>query len=153
MNLKQVLQPAIDLASKGFPVTFALDSEIAARQERLLMDPEAKRLFFREDGSRHPVGSIFKQPDLAWTLTQIRRRGVKGFYEGPVADRIVANMEANDGLITHDDLAGYRVVERTPLRGIPRLRHRGVAATSSGGTVMLQILNILGGVPARRLGP
>ncbi|MEP5764648.1 MAG: gamma-glutamyltransferase [Halieaceae bacterium] len=144
MSLKQVLQPAIDLARKGFPVSFALDSEFGARQERLLMDAEAKRLFFRPDGSRLPVGSVFRQPELAWTLQQIRKRGSRGFYEGPVADRIVSNMEANEGLISHSDLANYKVIERAPVRG----SYRGYEIVappppSSGGTHIIQILNIL----------
>ena len=144
MSLKQVIQPAIELASNGFPITFALDFELRSRQERLLMDAEASRLFFRKDGSRHPVGDTLKQPDLAWTLKQIRKQGVDGFYKGAVADRIVANMEANDGLISHADLAGYQVIERQPVRG----EYRGyeIVATpppSSGGVIIIQILNML----------
>jgi len=144
MTLKQVIQPAIDLAARGFPVSYALDSELAARQQRLLMDPEAKRLFFRADGSRHEVGDILRQPDLAWTLKQIRKRGAAGFYGGEVARRIVADMEANDGLISLDDLAAYRVTERRPLRGT--YRGYDIVAPpppSSGGTHIIQILNIL----------
>ena len=144
MSLKQVIKPAIELARRGFPVSFALDSELAARQERLRMDPEAKRLFFQKNGARIPVGDNIQQADLAWTLGQIRKHGTRGFYEGPVADRIVANMEANDGLITHADLAAYTVVERTPVRGT----YRGFEIVappppSSGGTHIIQILNIL----------
>ena len=146
MSLKQVIKPAIDLAADGFAVTFALDSEIASREKRLLMDPEASRLFFRKDGSRLPVGEQFRQPDLAWTLKQISKKGVDGFYRGPVADRIVASMEANDGMITHEDLANYTVVEREPVRG--SYRGYDIVSTpppSSGGTHIIQILNILEG--------
>jgi gamma-glutamyltranspeptidase/glutathione hydrolase len=144
MSLKQVIQPAIDLASKGFPISFALDFELGSRQERLLMDPESKRLFFNKDGSRHAVGTTLRQPDLAWTLKQIRRKGMDGFYKGAVADRIVANMEANGGLISHEDLAGYSAIERKPLRG----DYRGFEIVappppSSGGAIIIQILNIL----------
>ena len=146
MSLKQVIQPAINLASKGFPVSFALDFEIESRQKRLLQDAEAKRLFFREDGSRYPVGETLRQPDLAWTLKQVRKRGTAGFYQGPVADRFVASMEANEGLITHEDLANYAVIERDPVRGT----YRGFEIVappppSSGGTHIIQILNILEG--------
>ncbi len=153
MSLKQVLQPAIDLASKGFAITFALDAEFASRQKRLLQDPEAARLFFDKNGKRRAVGSIFRQPDLAWTLQQIRKRGMAGFYEGPVADRIVANMEANEGLITHADLAGYKVVEREPIRGTFRgYQIVGAPPPSSGGTHIIQILNILEGYDANEWG-
>ena len=146
MSLSQVIRPAIALAEKGFPVSFALDSEIAAREERLKQDAEAARLFFQEDGSRRPVGEIFRQRDLAWTLKQIKRHGADGFYKGPVADRIVANMEANQGLITHADLAGYTVIEREPVRG--SYHDYEIVATpppSSGGTHIIQMLNILEG--------
>jgi len=153
MSLEQVIQPAIDLAQDGFSTTFALDLEIAAREQRLLQDPEAKRLFFLEDGSRRPVGSLFRQPDLAWTLRQIREHGVDGFYTGPVADRIVADMEANDGLITHADLAGYKVIEREPVRGTyDGYEIVAPPPPSSGGTHIIQILNIMEGYDTRDWG-
>lgn len=146
MSVRQVLKPAIELASKGFEVSWALDYELGNRQERLLANPEAARLFFDKDGTRFPVGSRFRQPELAWTLQQIQRRGADGFYAGKVADRIVADMVAHDGLITHQDLADYKVVEREPVRGT----YRGyeIVATpppSSGGVHIIQILNILEG--------
>ncbi len=146
LPLKTVIQPAIALADKGFPVSFALDSEIAARESRLRKDPEALRIFFQADGSRRPVGELFRQPDLAWTLKQIRKRGRDGFYRGPVAERIVTNMEANGGLISRDDLAGYRVIEREPVRG--SYHGYDIVATpppSSGGTHIIQMLNIMEG--------
>jgi gamma-glutamyltranspeptidase/glutathione hydrolase len=149
MKLEDVIAPAIRLAEKGFPVSFALDSEIAAREERLKMDPEAARLFFKRDGSRMAVGETFRQRDLAWTLKQIKRKGADGFYRGDVAERIVANMQANDGLITHADLENYRVIEREPVRG----SYRGyeIVATpppSAGGTHIIQMLNIMEGYAA-----
>lgn len=153
MSLAQVIQPAIELADKGFTVTFALDSEIAARENRLLKDPEARRLFFMKDGGRMPVGHKFRQRDLAWTLKQIRRKGRDGFYSGEVARRIVADMKANNGLITLDDLASYRVVEREPVRG-RFLDYEIVSAPppSSGGVHILQIMNILEGYPLTEWG-
>ncbi len=134
-------------------MSFALDSEIASRESRLQQDPEALRIFFREDGSRHPVGELFRQPDLAWTLKQIRKRGRDGFYKGAVAERIVADMQANDGLISREDLAGYQVVERAPVRG----SYRGyeIVSTpppSSGGTHIIQMLNILEGYNPQQWG-
>jgi gamma-glutamyltranspeptidase/glutathione hydrolase len=153
MNLEQVIQPAIELADKGFPVTFALDSEFAAREERLLQDAEAKRLFFRKDGSRYPVGDTLRQRDLAWTLKQIHERGGEGFYEGEVARRIVADMQANGGLITLEDLAAYKVVEREPVRG--KFRDFEVVSApppSSGGVHIVQILNILESYPLAEWG-
>jgi len=153
MSLKQVLDPALKLAQKGFPVSYALDFELADRQERLLQDAEAKRLFFLPDGSRHAVGDTLRQPDLAWTLQQIRKRGAAGFYQGPVADRIVADMEANGGLISHADLAAYRVIERAPVRGTYRaFEIVAPPPPSSGGTHIIQILNIFEGYQPREWG-
>jgi gamma-glutamyltranspeptidase/glutathione hydrolase len=153
MSLAEVIEPAIRLAEKGFPVSYALDSEFAAREKRLLEDPEARRLFFRKDGSRYPVGSILRQKDLAWTLKQIRKRGRDGFYAGAVADRIAGDMKANGGLITRADLANYRVVEREPVRGT--FRDFEVVATpppSSGGVHIVQILNIMEAYPLEAWG-
>ncbi len=154
MSLKDVIKPAIHLAEKGFPVSFAVNSEFAAREERLKQDAEAARLFFKANGERYKVGEILRQRDLAWTLKQIQKRGHKGFYEGPVADRIADDMAANNGLITRQDLANYKVVERSPVRG----SYRGYEILappppSSGGTHIIQILNILEGYqPAKDWG-
>jgi len=144
LPLKTVLAPAIALAEGGFDVSFALNYEINARAGRLRMNPEALRLFFKEGGAMYEIGDNFRQPDLAWTLTQIAERGSKGFYEGEVAERIVAEMEAGDGLITRDDLAGYQVVERAPVRG--SFRDYEIVSTpppSSGGLHIIQMLNLL----------
>ncbi len=153
MSLQEVLAPAIKLADKGFPVTFALNYEINARAERLRMDPEASRLFFRKDGSLLEVGDNWRQQDLAWTLRQISKHGQKAFYEGEIARRIVADMEANNGLMTLKDLAGYRAVEREPISG--QFHDFTVVSTpppSSGGVHILQMLNILEGYDLRALG-
>lgn len=153
MSLKEVLKPSIALAEKGLTVSFALNYEIAARAERLRMNPEAARLFFKADGSPHEIGETWRQQDLAWTLQQISRKGKRGFYEGKVAQRIVAEMEAGEGLITLDDLSGYRAVERTPLRGT--FHDYEIVSTpppSSGGVHILQMLNILETYPLEAMG-
>jgi gamma-glutamyltranspeptidase/glutathione hydrolase len=144
MSREQVLAPAIALAAQGFPVSFALNYEIAARGEQLQQNPEARRLFFRPDGSAWAVGETWRQPELAHTLRQIAAGGRDGFYRGEVARRIVAEMEAGGGLISAQDLAAYRVLEREPVRG--RFRDFEVVSApppSSGGIHIVQILNIL----------
>jgi gamma-glutamyltranspeptidase/glutathione hydrolase len=153
MTLKEVLAPAIALAKEGFPVSFALNYELAARADRLRMNPEALRLFFHSDGSPYQVGETWRQTDLAWTLKQISKSGLKGFYDGEVAQRIVADMEANDGLMTLADLAAYQAVERQPITG--QFHDFTVVSTpppSSGGVHIVQILNILEGYPLKDLG-
>jgi gamma-glutamyltranspeptidase/glutathione hydrolase len=153
LPLKQVLAPAIRLAAEGFTVEYALNSSLAARAARLRKNAEAARLYLHPDGTPYQIGETLRQPELAWTLSQIARDGRAGFYGGEVAARIVADMAANDGLITAADLAGYTVKERAPVRG--RFRDFEVIATpppSSGGIHILQMLNILEGYDLQAMG-
>jgi gamma-glutamyltranspeptidase / glutathione hydrolase len=144
MTREQVLAPAIALAEQGFPVSFALNYEITARGRRLRDNPEALKLFFKADGSAYEVGETWRQPELGWTLRQIAQQGRAGFYQGEVAARIVAEMEAGNGLISARDLASYQALEREPVRG--RFRDYEIVSApppSSGGVHILQILNML----------
>lgn len=153
MSRKEVLAPAIELAEKGFPVSFSLNYEITARGQRLRGNPEALRLFFRPDGEAYGIGETWRQPDLAWTLRQIAENGRDGFYKGEVARRIAAEMEAGDGLITLADLAAYRALERTPIRGNFRgFEILSAPPPSSGGIHIVQMLNILSGYDLAGMG-
>lgn len=148
-----VMRPAIDLAHHGFPVGFALANTLASPWgKRLLANPAAAHYLFRPDGSPWEPGEILRQRDLAWTLTQIADRGVAGFYEGPVAERLVAEMKRGGGLITHEDLAAYRAVEREPVRGtFHGYEIVSMPPPSSGGVHLVQMLNVLAGFPLREL--
>ena len=144
MSREQVLAPAIALAENGIAVSFALNYELATQGKRLRQDPESLRLFFKADGSPYEIGETWRQPDLAWSLRQISKHGADAFYKGEIAQRIVAAMESGNGLITMQDLAGYRAVERPPLRG--RFREFEIVSApppSSGGVHIVQILNML----------
>ena len=153
LPLADVMAPAIALARDGFAVSFALNQEIAARAERLAMNPEARRLFLDAQGRVPEIGSRWQQPDLAWTLTQIAEHGQKGFYEGEVARRILAEMQAGEGLISAADLAGYRAVEREPVRGTyQKYEIISTPPPSSGGIHIIQILNILEGYDLQAMG-
>ena len=153
MSRKEVLAPASELAEKGFPVSFSLNYEITARGKRLRSNPEALRLFFRPDGKAYDIGETWRQPDLAWTLSQIAKNGRDGFYKGEVARRIAAEMEAGGGLITLEDLAAYRAVERTPIRGNFRgFEILSSPPPSSGGIHIVQMLNILSGYDLAGMG-
>ncbi len=144
LSRQQVLAPAIALAQDGIPVSFAHTYGLATAGERLRQDPEALRLFYKADGSPYQMGETWRQPELAWTLRQISDEGVEAFYRGEIARRIVAAMEAGNGLITARDLADYRAVERTPVRGSFReFEIVSAPPPSSGGVHILQILNIL----------
>ncbi len=153
MSLKQVMKPAIKLADKGMQVTFALNFEINARADRLRKNAEALRLFFKPGGEAYQLGETWRQPDLAWTLKQIARHGPDAFYRGRVAERIVVDMDINNGLITAEDLADYKVVEREPVRGT--FKDYTVVSTpppSSGGVHIIQMLNILEGFDLTGMG-
>ena len=153
MTLAEVLEPAIRLARDGIEVTYDLAADLA-RSQRLKNNPASLRKFYKPDGSNYEVGELWKQPDLAWTLSEIAEHGVEAFYSGSVAEKIVADMEAHNGLITMQDLADYRVVEREPVRGSFRgYEIAAMPAPSSGGTHVIQMLNILENFPLAKMGP
>lgn len=152
MTLAEVLEPAIRLARDGISVTYDLAEDLA-RSQRLKNNPASLRKFYKADGSNYEVGELFKQPDLAWTLAEIAEHGVDAFYKGSVAEKIVADMEAHNGLITMEDLASYKVVEREPVMGTFRgYDIAAVPAPSSGGTHVIQMLNILENFPLAEMG-
>ena len=152
MTVRQVLQPAVDLALKGFPVSFALHSDLTERSERLGADPAAGASYL-VNGSAPALGSVFIQPDLGRVLQTIRDYGHSGFYEGWVAKTIAQAMAENGGIITEADLKNYVVVEREPVRGTFR-EYDIVSAPppSSGGTHIIQMLNILEGYDLKSMG-
>ncbi len=153
MTLAEVLEPAIRLARDGIIVTYDLAADLD-RSERLRNNPAALKKFYKPDGSNYEVGELFKQPDLAWTLSEIAEHGVDAFYKGSVAKKIVADMEAHNGLITMADLAAYKVIEREPVRGTYRGYEIAASpAPSSGGTHVIQMLNILENFPLAEMGP
>lgn len=153
MTLAEVLEPAIRLARDGIKVTYDLAEDLS-RSQRLRNNPASLKKFYKADSSNYEVGEIFKQPDLAWTLSQIAEHGVDAFYKGSIAKKIVADMEAHNGLITLEDLANYAVVEREPVRGTFRgYDIAAIPAPSSGGTHVIQMLNILENFPLAEMGP
>ncbi|MFK7734204.1 MAG: gamma-glutamyltransferase [Pseudomonadales bacterium] len=154
MTLSEVIEPAIELADKGFEVSYALAGGISRRGSYApWSDEEAMRVYFRKDGTNLQPGDWLKQGDLAWTLKQIKKKGRSAFYEGKVAKRFVADMEANDGLITLQDLADYKVHERTPVRGrFLDFEVLSAPPPSSGGVHILQMLNIMENFELRKMG-
>ena len=143
MPLKEVIQPAIDLAEKGIE----LDRDLARQFERRLesFSPyPASMAVFSKAGEAYAVGDLWRQPDLAATLKRIRKHGKAGFYAGKTAELIARDMAANDGLITVEDLANYASVWREPVRGTYK-GHEIVSMPppSSGGVLLVQMLNML----------
>jgi gamma-glutamyltranspeptidase / glutathione hydrolase len=146
LPLKQSLQPAIRLAREGFPLYLRLQYGIKSKRDILMRSPDAAKAFLTADGNAPEVGAIIKQPELANTLEAIANQGARGFYEGRVAQNLVAGVRAGGGIWTLEDLKNYRVVERKPLVGeFHGVRIVTAPPPSSGGIAVLDSLNILAG--------
>lgn len=146
LDWPELVEPAVELAREGIPITWALHDDFKDRQEFWAKYPSSAEKFLKEDGSFYQPGDTWVQPDLAETLERIRRKGSAGFYEGRTAELIANFMEENGGLITLDDLEQYEAVEREPIRGTYRgYEIIGMPPPSSGGVIMVEMLNILEG--------
>ena len=144
MRLAELLAPAIALAREGFPLADDLADSLPRARARLARWPSTAKILL-SDGLPAP-GTVLRQADLAETLTAIAREGPAAFYEGAIAERIVAAVRDAGGVMTREDLKAYRPIERPPLRG----SYRGyeivaMPPSSSGGVVLIEMLNILEG--------
>ena len=145
LPLARVVEPAVKLAREGFIVDTVRSNSIDEYRAWLYTFPASRR-YFLPGGQAPPIGSLFRQEDLGKTLAEIRDHGADGFYQGWVADSIVAEMDRSGGLISHQDLAGYRALWREPVR----IDYRGytiysMPPASSGGVTLGLILNIMEG--------
>ncbi len=149
LTLKQVMAPAIRLASEGYALTW--DEAADLHDRHLAQFPESHRVFQR-NGDYYKPGEIFRQPDLARTLERIAEKP-DDFYHGALARELAAAMQKGGGLITAEDLARYEVKEREPVRGTYR-GYEVISAPppSSGGAVLIEILNILEGYDLGKMG-
>ncbi|MCX5930948.1 MAG: gamma-glutamyltransferase family protein, partial [Cyanobacteria bacterium] len=153
LPLARVIAPSIRLAEQGVVVSKALADSLEAAAPLLRADPESARLFLRPGGRPYRPGERLRQPELAATLRRIAAQGERGFYQGPVAEALVALMRRRGGLISADDLRGYRARLQPPLLGDWR-GHPVIAMPppSSGGVSLIQLLNILEGFDLAALG-
>lgn len=149
LTLKKVMAPAMKLAQEGFALSWAEANGF--HDEGLAKFPESHRVFQR-NGDYYKPGEIFRQPELARTLERISEKP-DDFYHGALARAIAAAMKKGGGLITVEDLAHYEVKEREPVRGTYR-GYEVISAPppSSGGTVLIESLNILQGYDLAKLG-
>lgn len=147
---KTVVAPAIQLAAKGFPVSWRLADAIA-QQKTLQQNPAARKIFTRNGMPLQP-GDQLVQADLAKTLTSIANEP-QSFYTGKLAEAIARDMSANQGLITLADLKRYHPIWRDPVCGNFRAaRICSMPPPSSGGVHLLEILNILGDTDFKAMG-
>ena len=138
-----LVEPARLLAQNGYTLSYRLASLFKSFEVNLSRYPESKRVFLN-GGKFYAEGDTFKQPDLANTLGRVKVNGAKEFYTGQTARMIAADMKANGGLITLEDLKNYQAKEREPVLGT--YRGYGVLSVpppSSGGAVLIETLNIL----------
>lgn len=148
-ELKDLIRPAALVAREGFPINYFMSSLTKEDWNDSLLKirnfPLLSRIFLRDNRPYDP-GDIMVRRDLAETYEKIARHGCDTFYRGEIAELIVEDMVANGGLITEKDLDEYKPILRTPVQG----NYRGYEVissppSSSGGTHIIQILNILEG--------
>ena len=145
-KLAQLMAPAIELARKGYKAGDEFEDTGQSSIARMAKWPSTRKLFLKPDGSLIARGTLLVQSDLADTLDAIAKGGPRAFYEGPIAEKIAAAVRDAGGLMTVDDLKNYRAVERPVLRGSYRgYRIVSMPPPSSGGVVLLEMLNILEG--------
>lgn len=150
---EDLLQPAIDLARDGIPISWYLHESFKALKPYWDRYPSSAKVFLREDGSFYQLGDTWRQPDLADTLKRIQKNGKDGFYRGETARLIADFMRKNGGIITLEDLEEYQAFEREPIRGTYRgYEIVSMPPPSSGGTVLVQMLNILEGFDLKEIG-
>lgn len=148
---RDLVGPARLLAQNGYVLSNRLAELFKAYKGNLSKYEDSNRIFLNS-GKFYNEGDMFRQPDLARTMQRIETQGAREFYTGMTAKMIAADMKAHGGLITQDDLKNYQAKDRAPLRGT----YRGNAMItmpppSSGGIVMLEVLNILEGYDLRAM--
>jgi gamma-glutamyltranspeptidase / glutathione hydrolase len=153
MPWRELVAPAVKLARDGIPISWQLHDSFKGRKSRWDRYPSSAKVFLKKDGTFYQPGDTWKQPDLAKTLRRIERNGADGFYKGRTAELIADFMANNGGLITLEDLEKYQAVEREPIRG----NYRGyeivsMPPPSSGGVIMVEMLNILEGFDLAGMG-
>ncbi len=152
LGLDTVIQPAIRYAKRGFAASRYLVDIIRLNRDDLAMFPASAEVFL-PNAAPPLVGQTIVRPDYAKTLEAVAEEGSDVLYKGRIGEMVAADMAANDGIITEDDFADYRIHLREPVRGAYRgYEIVSVAPTSSGGTAIIEILNILEGFDVASLG-
>jgi gamma-glutamyltranspeptidase/glutathione hydrolase len=148
-----LVAPAVKLAREGISINYSLYTGFARSKPRFDQYPSSAAKFFKADGSLYELGETWRQPNLAHTLELIQNNGADGFYKGENAERLAGFMADIGGIITEEDLLKYESQEREPIRGT----YRGydivsMPPPSSGGVVLVEMLNILEGFDLADMG-
>lgn len=172
MSRVDVMNPAIELAERGFEVTSTLATLLESHARHLYKSPPNRKIFFKNKAGSFTgipqcdliscpfealqtlqTGDTLVQSDLARTLRLIRDQGAKGFYTGTVAQALVDTVNQGSGEMSLADLENYQPRWREPLRGHYRdISFVSMPAPSSGGVHLIQMLNILSHFPIREMG-
>jgi gamma-glutamyltranspeptidase/glutathione hydrolase len=153
LPLKQSLAPAIRIANEGFPVYERMSKGYAQRREEMEKYPGTREVYLR-NGRPIQTGDIFRQPELAHTLTLLAEHGRDGFYKGETARKLLAGVKQSGGKWTAAELANYQVKERAPIQ----FDYKGWKITtapppSSGGIALAEMLQILEGYDLKGMDP
>lgn len=152
-TLGRLIQPAAELARDGIIVGDDLAFSLKQAERRLKAFDATARIFATAEGAMLPRGASLVQADLSASLQAIAAGGAKAFYEGPIAEKLVAAVNAAGGKWTVEDLRGYRAIERDVVRGTYRGHEiTSMPPPSSGGVHLVQILNILEGFDLKAAG-
>ncbi|HYE66948.1 MAG TPA: gamma-glutamyltransferase [Pyrinomonadaceae bacterium] len=148
----QLLEPARRLAAEGFTLRYLLARSLRQSSDLLGLYEDSRKIFLN-DGKFYEEGDVLRQPELAATFARLQKSGPREFYQGRTAQLIAEDMKRNKGLITLDDLRGYVAKERTPVRTTYR-GHEVISMPppSSGGAVLIEMLNILEGFELGKMG-
>ncbi|HEV7842619.1 MAG TPA: gamma-glutamyltransferase, partial [Pyrinomonadaceae bacterium] len=148
----ELVEPARRLAAGGFPVSFNLARTLLESSDTLGLYEDSRKIFLNDE-KFYKEGEILRQPQLAATLLRLERRGPREFYEGETARLIVEDMKRHKGLMTMEDLRSYTAKEREPVRGSYRgFEVISMPPPSSGGVVLIEMLNILEGYDLKSMG-
>ncbi|MBN2220501.1 MAG: gamma-glutamyltransferase [Kosmotogaceae bacterium] len=153
LSREQVIKPAIDWAKKGIPVTANLFSIINDNYEKIMIMENGVEVYLKYGGIPYEIGENIVLNDLADTLELIAEKGKDAFYTGEIAEKIVAEVQERGGVMTLEDLSNYEVKIRKPVIGSYRgFTILSVPPASSGGTHVIELLNIMENFDLKSLG-
>lgn len=150
---RQLIEPARRLATQGFKLSYRIAGTLKDHERKLSVYEDSRKIFLN-GGKHYEEGDLLRQSELAATLARLQRFGAREFYKGLTARLIAEDMRRHNGLITLEDLSRYTAKERTPLRSTYR-GHEIISMPppSSGGAVLMEMLNILEGYDVGAMNP
>ena len=153
-TLAQLIAPSIALAREGFIIDGDLADTLSSARRLFARWPSSAKIFLKSDGTTLTAGDRLVQSDLATTLEAIAQKGPRAFYEGPIAEQIATAVREAGGVMTAGDLKAYRAIERKPLLGSYHgYQIVSMPPPSSGGTHLIEMLNVLEGYNLKKSGP